>query len=271
MQVEAQDRGTVPVMGVEYSRLDLAGAVRQLVEWVESPPPTTRVVLATGFHGLWTAQRNEGYRRILNSADMLCADGMAPVLLSRAVGDPLPERVPGPDLMQAYIEHADRSGMSSYFLGDTERTLQMLRSSVEDDYPGHRVVGAFSPPFSEVSREEELEAVEKVNESAPDVLWVALGTPKQERWVDRNRDALEVPVVAAVGAAFRFLSERTPRAPKWVGKMGLEWTWRLAMEPRKMWRRSLVQGPRFALESLRWIASRDREEEAHGSSDRREE
>lgn len=254
---EEPDRSepTAEVMGVGYTRQTLDQAVDRMVGWAEGREPgPPRVVAATGFHGLWVAQRDPGYRMLLNRADMLCADGIAPVLLSRwADGPPLPERVPGPDVLEGCLAEADRRGLSSFFLGDTGETLAMLRGTLSRRYPGHRVAGTLSPPFRPLDREEEREMIETINRAAPDFLWVALGTPKQERWIFRHRDSLDVPVAAAVGAAFRFLTGRTRRAPEWVGSAGFEWAWRLAMEPKRLWRRSLVQGPRFAVRALRWL------------------
>jgi N-acetylglucosaminyldiphosphoundecaprenol N-acetyl-beta-D-mannosaminyltransferase len=154
-------------------------------------------------------------------------------------------RTPGADVMRAFFELADRANLSSFFLGDTEETLAALKERLERSYPGHRVAGTCSPPFRALTADEDGEIVATINEARPDVLWVGLGTPKQDRWIHERKDRLRVPVAAGVGAAFGFLSGRVSRAPGWVGRCGMEWAWRVAHEPRKLWRRVLLDGPRF--------------------------
>lgn len=244
---------TIDLLGVSYAFVTEDEALDYLESWIEAPGGRTRFVAATGYHGLWTAQKEPTFREVLNEADMLCSDGIAPVWLSRFSSQRLPERVPGPDLMEGLLRRANRGGYRSFFLGDTEETLRRLRATAEERFPGHEVAGTFSPPFREMRPEERGEMIERVNASEADVLWVALGTPKQERWIVRHRDALEVPVAVGVGAAFRFLTGQTARAPDWVGRAGLEWMWRLGAEPKKLWRRSLVEGPRFVAYALRQV------------------
>jgi N-acetylglucosaminyldiphosphoundecaprenol N-acetyl-beta-D-mannosaminyltransferase len=157
----------------------------------------------------------------------------------------LPERVPGPDILAAFLEHANRRGYRSFFYGDTEATLADLQRRVTERYPGHVVAGTLSPPFRPLTAEEDAQVIAMINDARPDVLWVGLGLPKQERWIAEHLDRLRVPVVVGVGAAFGFLSGRVSRAPAWVGRIGCEWLWRLAAEPRKLWRRDLIDGPRF--------------------------
>lgn len=258
----------VTLMGVDYARLSLDEAVGTLVTWAEegrTSRASTRFVAVTGFHGLWVAENQPGFRTVLNEADLLCADSIAPVVLSRLIGEPLPERVPGPDLFASALEAGAERGLSSFFLGDTPKTLEELRSWLHRRHPGHRVVGTLSPPFRPLTRSEEEEVVERVNASGADILWVALGTPKQERWIHRNLSSLEVPVAAAVGAAFRFVTGQARRAPNWLQSVGLEWAWRLALEPTRLWRRTLVGGAGFSFAALRWLLREGRS----GASGRR--
>jgi N-acetylglucosaminyldiphosphoundecaprenol N-acetyl-beta-D-mannosaminyltransferase len=120
-----------------------------------------------------------------------------------------------------------------------------LTQKLGDTFPGLKIAGAHSPPFRQLSPEEDAEEVRKINQSGADVVWVGLGLPKQERWMFEHRDKLEVPVLVGVGAAFKFLSGQVRRAPVWVGDHGLEWAWRFIQEPRRVWRRVLIDGPRF--------------------------
>lgn len=233
------------ILGCRVSKVTLFNALELLEQWIQRPAARARHVVATGFHGLWEAHKDPEFQKVLNSADLFCPDGIAPVWLSRLNGDALPERVPGPELLAAFLAHADKCGRSSFFFGDTDETLAALTENVQKAYPGHRIAGVLSPPFRAMSAEEDAAIIDEINHAKPDVLWVGLGMPKQDWWIHHHRDRLRVPVAVGVGAAFRFLSGSVKRAPKWIGDNGFEWLWRLAAEPRKLWRRDLIDGPRF--------------------------
>src|SRR5208337_2384442 len=241
---------SIEILGSSVSRVTIDEALNHIERWIELSGERCRFVVATGFHGIWEAHRNPRLRNVLNSADLFCPDGIAPVWISQLRGLPLPIWVPGPELLARFAARANQTGYRSFFYGDTDDTLATLKERFERQHPGHRVVGTLSPPFRELELEEERATVKQINEARPDVLWVGLGLPKQEWWIHRNLDALRVPVVVGVGAAFRFVSGQVRRAPEWVGGAGLEWLWRLAMEPAKLWRRDLVDGPRFLYRAL---------------------
>jgi N-acetylglucosaminyldiphosphoundecaprenol N-acetyl-beta-D-mannosaminyltransferase len=235
----------VEVLGSRVSLISVDEAVFQLEEWIGRREGRCRQVVVTGFHGLWEAHCDAEFFRIVNGADLWVPDGIAPVLVAKARGIRDARRVPGAELMDAFLAKADFTGYRSFFYGDTEETLSRLKAVAEERYPGHKVVGTLSPPFRPLSPEEDAEHLRQINAARPDILWVGLGTPKQDRWIHAHLDRLEVPVAVAVGAAFRFLTGQVQRAPAWVGRLGFEWAYRLAKEPRKCWRRSLIQGPQF--------------------------
>jgi N-acetylglucosaminyldiphosphoundecaprenol N-acetyl-beta-D-mannosaminyltransferase len=236
---------SISILGSRVSRVTLAQTVSLIGQWICNPLARPRFVVATGFHGLWVAHQDPAFKAILNAADLFCPDGIAPVWISTLRGEALPERVSGPDVLGAFLEVADREGYRSFFYGDTEETLSALRGRLAALYPGHVTAGVCSPPFRALSAEEDAAIVGMINDARPDVLWVGLGLPKQERWISEHLDRLCVPVVVGVGAAFGFLSGRVSRVPPWIGRLGFEWVWRLAAEPRKLWRRDLLDGPRF--------------------------
>ena len=120
-----------------------------------------------------------------------------------------------------------------------------LRKNLKTEYPELKIAGVFSPPFKALTKEEDNEIIEMINKAKPDVLWVALGLPKQEQWIFEHRNRLNVPVAVGVGAALGFLSGRVKHAPNWLGNLGLEWLYRLIHEPKKLWRRDFIDGPRF--------------------------
>ncbi|MEO0971811.1 MAG: WecB/TagA/CpsF family glycosyltransferase [Pseudomonadota bacterium] len=238
----------VYVLGAGVHRLSLADTLEQMERWIEDDRPASagaRYVVATGFHGIWEGQRDASFRAVINGADISCADGIAPVLVSRLRREAIPERVPGPDVLRGFLERADERGYRSYFYGDTPQTLEALEGQLRTQYPGHVIAGTCSPPFRPLSDEETSAMIDQINASGAQVLWVGLGCPKQERWIAEHRHRLKVKVAMGVGAAFGFASGRVSRAPAIVGRMGLEWAWRLAAEPRKLWRRTLIQGPQF--------------------------
>lgn len=239
------DARQVTVLGSRVDLLDADEAVFQMEDWIAARDGICRQILVTGFHGLWEAFRDPSYKQIGDSVAMWVPDGIAPVWVARLKGQRSAVRVPGAELMRAYLAKADLQGYSSFFYGDTSETLANLTAALETNYPGHRIAGTLSPPFGGLSDDEERRHIQTINDSGADVLWVGLGTPKQDRWIFKHRHELRVPVAAGVGAAFRFLTGQVKRAPRIVGRCGLEWAFRLMMEPKKCWRRCLVQGPQF--------------------------
>ena len=236
---------TVNVLGSKVHMIELQDVVRKIVGWIQQEEGGCHQVVVTGFHGIWEAHRDPEFKAMLNSADLWVPDGIAPVWVARWQGIPQPYRITGADIMKAVFERSNEKGYSSFFYGDTDETLASLSETVEHEYPGHRVAGTFSPPFAPLTPEEDETIIKMINDAKPDVLWVGLGLPKQERWIFEHRDRLSVPVVIGVGAAFRFLSGRVSRVPAVIGDLGFEWLWRFIQEPKKLWRRAMVQGPQF--------------------------
>lgn len=247
----ADERQRIPILGAQIDQITTAEAVARVGTWIRERRPRPRHVVVTGFHGIWIGCQDPSFRSILNRADLFCPDGIAPIWLARLRGQPLPERIPGAELMRRLLDVSNTQGYSSFFYGDTIETLDALTNRLREHYPGHRVAGTLSPPFRTLSPAERAADLDRINASGADLLWVGLGLPKQERWIDAHLDHLRVPVVIGVGAAFGFLSGRVARVPSWIGNAGFEWLWRLAMEPRKLWRRDFIDGPRFLYHGLR--------------------
>lgn len=241
---------TITILGMRVHRITAAEAADLIGNWIESGDRRPRFVINTGFHGLWVGHRDASFKRLLNDADLFTPDGVAVEWLSRAQGKPFTGRARGVDLMDCFFRMARQKGYRSYFYGDTAPTLANLRNALSVRYPGHVVAGTASPPFRELTPQEDEEAIRHINAARPDVLWVGLGLPKQERWIAAHLDRLDVPVVMGVGACFRFYSGDLRTAPRWVARSGFEWAWRLLAEPRKLWRRDLIDGPRFLTAAL---------------------
>jgi N-acetylglucosaminyldiphosphoundecaprenol N-acetyl-beta-D-mannosaminyltransferase len=248
--VSVDDLPSAEIFGVKVHGPTVDQAAAIIEGWIERPDGRCRQAIVTGFHGLWVAHSDPAYHRVLNQADLFCPDGIAPIWLSRLHGRPLPQRTPGAELMEAFFRRAQEKGFRSYFYGDSDATLDALRASLTERFPGAGVAGAFSPPYRALSDEEETAHVAAINESGADVLWVGLGLPKQDLWIARNLGRLKTKAAIGVGAAFAFHAGAVSRAPKWLGDAGLEWVWRFAAEPKKMWKRDLKDGPMFVAAAL---------------------
>lgn len=235
----------VRILGSEVHLVDRHYVLSQMCGWIRAREYPPRQIVVTGFHGLWLARQDAVLKVLLRRADLWVPDGIAPLWIARSRGNPHGHRLPGADLMVAFFNVAQQEGYRSYFYGSSPETLVDLADRTKVLYPGHMVAGAYSPPFRALSAEEDDRVVSHINQAKPDVLWVSLGFPKQEYWIAEHRTRLQVPVVIGVGAAFGFLSGRVKRCPPWLGHCGLEWAFRLAHEPRRLWRRDFLDGPRF--------------------------
>ena len=159
--------------------------------------------------------------------------------------------------MLGVLDQGRGAGLRHYFYGGpNEETSRRLRENMEAKFPGLRVVGAEVPPFRPLTSEERAETARRINAAAPDVVWVGIGTPKQDFWVSEMRPLLDAPVLVAVGAAFNFHAGMVPQAPLWMRRACLEWLYRLCAEPRRLWRRYLIGNPRFLLLVLRQLLTR---------------
>jgi N-acetylglucosaminyldiphosphoundecaprenol N-acetyl-beta-D-mannosaminyltransferase len=181
-------------------------------------------------------------------ATLAVPDGQPLVWALRALGHQRATRIYGPDLMASFCERAARVGTPIYLYGGrSPDALGLLERRLGERFPGLRIVGGQSPPFRELTAEEEDQVVADIDASKAAVVWVGTGQPKQELWMARMRPRLQAPVLVGVGAAFDFHAGLVPQAPAWMQRNGLEWTYRLAREPRRLWRRYARYNPRFVV------------------------
>ncbi len=190
-------------------------------------------ICVSNVHTTVMAFRDKEYRRIQNSAAMALPDGQPLSIVSRKRGFSEARRVPGPDLMPKILELSQEKGYRHYFYGSSEYTLAELRKVLVKRYPKLQIAGMYSPPFRELDRQEDEEIVRKINDSGADFVWVALGAPKQERWMYEHRHRVN-GLMLGVGAAFDFTAGATKRAPMWMQKLCLEWVFRILRNPRRM-------------------------------------
>lgn len=198
------------------------------------------------------AERDARFAEAMQQADLSVPDGISVVMASRVLGEPIPERVTGGDLMERMCREAARYGFRVFFLGGLAGAARMAAFNLRRRYPGLNICGTYCPPEGfENDREEELRIVREIERSAPDLLCVAFGAPKQEIWMQENRNALRVGAILPVGGAFDVQAGLRRRAPRWMQRLALEWFFRLLMEPRRLGRRYLVGNTQFILLVLR--------------------
>lgn len=193
-------------------------------------------ICVSNVHTTVMAFRDESYRKVQNSGAMALPDGQPLSIVSRRRGYSEAQRVPGPDLMPAILHLSEEKGYRHYFYGSTPETLEKLRKVLLDRFPKLQIVGMYAPPFRPLTEEEDQEAVRQINESGADFVWVALGAPKQEKWMYEHRGRVN-GLMIGVGAAFDFIAGTVRRAPMWMQKLCLEWVYRICQDPKRMFPR----------------------------------
>lgn len=235
----------VDILGVGVSAIDMGMAVDEIGRWIDESE--RRYVCVTGVHGVMESQRDPELKAIHNGSGLTTPDGMPLVWLGRHAGAGHMRRVYGPDLMLALCEVAAARGWTSYFYGGKDGTAEILAGRLQARFPGLQVVGTFAPPFRPLTSQEDDDVVEAINAASPDLVWVGLSTPKQERWMAAHRARLTAPALLGVGAAFDIHAGQLRQAPPWVQQHGLEWLYRLYREPARLWRRYASMIPRFII------------------------
>jgi N-acetylglucosaminyldiphosphoundecaprenol N-acetyl-beta-D-mannosaminyltransferase len=235
----------LPIVGLPVHMIQIPEVVSLMTDWVCFDRGRAHWIVVADMHAVVEAHQRVEFRRMLDHADLIVPDGIGLVRVAQWKGVPLRARVAGTDLMKAFFTRTKDMGIGHYFLGDTAETLSLLQTNLERTYPGFTIAGICSPPFRSLTPDENDAIVQRINDTNPDVLWVGLGLPKQERWIFEHRHRLNVPLVLGVGAAFKFLAGTVQRAPAWIGELGFEWMWRFAHEPRRLWKRIMVEGPQF--------------------------
>jgi N-acetylglucosaminyldiphosphoundecaprenol N-acetyl-beta-D-mannosaminyltransferase len=235
----------VNVLGVGVSAINMEQALDQLICCIERRVRAYVVVCTV--YAVMECQRNPELRSLVNRAEMVTPDGMPLVFLSHRMGYSNVDRVYGPDLMLAFSELAVQRGYTNFYYGGAEGIPEKLAEKLAQRFPGLQVVGTYSPPFRVLTEEEDEAVVNMINSANPDIVWVGLGSPKQDFWMAQHRERLKAPVLIGVGAAFDFHTGWKPQAPRWMRRYALEWLFRLCMEPRRLWKRYLINNPLFVL------------------------
>lgn len=236
------------VLGVGVSAINIPMAIEIFDGWIANNEH--HYVTITGVHGVMESQRDEALRKMHNDAGLVTPDGMPLVWLSKMAGHKHVSRVYGPDLMLAVMEHSLKKSYKHFFYGGKDGVPELLRDKLVERFPGLQIVGTYSPPFRALTAEEDAAICKQINDSGAHMVWIGLSTPKQERWMSAHLGKIDAPVMLGVGAAFDFHAGLKSQAPKWMQKSGLEWFFRLITEPRRLWKRYLVNNPLFILSVL---------------------
>jgi N-acetylglucosaminyldiphosphoundecaprenol N-acetyl-beta-D-mannosaminyltransferase len=235
------------VARVPIHPVDMASALARVDEFIREQAPHYNIAINAA--KVVEYQDDEALRSAITDAHLLTADGQAVVWAARLLGQPVPARVAGTDLMQALFAHAARRGYSVYLLGAKDEVVQACADRAQREHPDLRIAGCRNGYFR---REDETEVIAAIRAAQPDILFLGFGTPAKEYFMHRHYRALGVPFVMGVGGSFDVYAGLVARAPQWMQRAGLEWAFRLAQEPRRMWKRYLVGNTRFA-----WIIARE--------------
>jgi N-acetylglucosaminyldiphosphoundecaprenol N-acetyl-beta-D-mannosaminyltransferase len=246
--------GKIPIdrITMDYAAVLL---VEALLHRGDLPPLT---VVGPNAYLVTMAERDGRFAEAMCDADLAVPDGISVVMASRLLGVPIPERVTGGDLMERMCAEAAHYGFRVFFLGGLLGAATMAAHHLRNRYPNLEICGTYCPPVGFESDPAELDRIRRaIADAAPDLICVAFGAPKQEIWMQENREQLHVGAIMAVGAALDTQAGMRRRAPRWIQAIAIEWLFRLAMEPRRLWRRYLIGNARFVLLVLRqWLRER---------------
>ncbi|MHB1418805.1 MAG: WecB/TagA/CpsF family glycosyltransferase [Bacillota bacterium] len=230
----------VRVFGISVDRVDMKGALQLIEEFIREGSP--HLIFAANPEKVMRVEQDGELKEILQQAHLVIADGTGIVWAAKVFGRSLPERVTGIDLMHAITALSASRGYRVYFLGAAPGVAEEASTRLARIYPGLQVAGTHHGYFRP---EEEAELIQEVNFCRPDVLFVAMGSPRQEKWLHRHREQLEVPVCMGIGGSLDVITGRVDRAPRWMQQVGLEWSYRLLRDPRRVVRMTVL--PRYAL------------------------
>lgn len=234
----------VPLLGVQISALNMDLALKQMETWLAERAPN--YICVAPAHSIMECVNDPTLLPIFNGAGMVTPDGMAVVWLLKLKGHKQVSRVYGPDLLLAVCEHGLPKGYRHYFYGGSPGVAEKLVEKLIERFPGLQVAGMIAPPFRSLSAEEDQDIVKQINVAKADIIWIGLGSPRQEIWMHSHLGKVSAPLMVGVGAAFDFLSGKKTQAPLWIQRHGLEWLFRFASEPVRLWPR-YRQYPRFIL------------------------
>jgi N-acetylglucosaminyldiphosphoundecaprenol N-acetyl-beta-D-mannosaminyltransferase len=238
-----EQRSAAHVLGVEVDAIDMKGALTHVATALRES--RKGYVCVAGVHGIMEAQRSPLVAQIYAGSEMTIPDGMPLVWVGHRQGHTSMQRVTGPDLMLEIFRRKEFSKVTHFLYGGVEGVADELREKLTERFPWVRIVGTCTPPFHELSPDEEKELVARIGELKPDIIWIGIGCPKQELFMSRYLPLLETKLMFGVGAAFDYHTGRIRDCSDWIKQAGLQWLHRLMQDPRRLWRRYLSTNPAF--------------------------
>jgi N-acetylglucosaminyldiphosphoundecaprenol N-acetyl-beta-D-mannosaminyltransferase len=234
------------IMGYQIAYSGVNACIKQIVSWIEAGIKGKYFVCANP-HALEVAKSDKIFSQAIKEADLVVPDGIGIIIASKILGGQIGERITGSDIFwELSLALNGRGHFRYFFLGSTHETLTKISDKMKLDFPFIEVVGIYSPPFKkEFSANDNRLMIEAINRVNPDVLWVGMTAPKQEKWINRHKNLLDVKFIGAIGAVFDFYAGNIKRSPPWFLNHGLEWLPRLLQEPRRLWERTLISAPIF--------------------------
>lgn len=239
----ARDAGVLLDIPIDCKSLPVA--VEDSFAAIEGQRPQV-VFACANPHSLVVAQHDRGFQSALAQADFVVADGIGVSLMARLAGVQIGPRITGTEYFEAVLTGLQHQGDGRvFFFGSAQHVLDRISRRFAAEFPSLTLCGTLSPPYGSWSDDENRRMIRVINAAKPDVLWVGMTAPKQEKWVEANRHKLIAPVIGSIGAVFDFYAGTYARAPQWVCRIGFEWAYRFILEPRRMWRRNFVSAPKF--------------------------
>lgn len=239
-----QNNTQTQICGIKIDNLSMEEVLFQIAVLIERNEP--QFIVTPNVDHIVKLQKDEDFRKVYDAAALILADGVPLLWASKFLGNPLREKISGSDLFPAVACFSAQKGYKLFFLGGREGAADIARDVLVQEFPGLNVVGTYCPSFGfEHDDDENRKIIDKIRTVKPNILFVGLGAPKQEKWISKYYKELDVPVSIGIGVTFEFISGIVRRAPVWMQKSGLEWFWRLLMEPKKLWKRYLIDDALF--------------------------
>ncbi len=237
----------VSILGCQISVLSsYRDAYVKLVQFLRNNPPPSYITV-NNVHTVIEATRDPTYQKIINGALMALPDGRPLSIVGRWKGVKNMERIFGPTFLEKTLEWGQEDGIRHFFFGGSEETLRKIRRAVNERFPAAKIAGMIAPPFRSFTDLENATYLQQMKESKADIIWVALGAPKQEKWMYQHFRHLEKGIMVGIGAGFDYLAGNTRHAPNWMKRYALEWVYRLIQEPGRLWKRYLITNSLFIL------------------------
>ncbi|CAN2042212.1 N-acetylglucosaminyldiphosphoundecaprenol N-acetyl-beta-D-mannosaminyltransferase [Candidatus Magnetomoraceae bacterium gMMP-15] len=241
----------VNVLGVGISITNMKMAVENICDLAKQPG--RNYICVTGVHGVMESQKNDDLKKIHNSSGLTVPDGMPLVWAGKIYGHSDMGRVYGPDLMWTICKSSVKKGFTHFLYGGNKGVAETLKNTLEKKIPGIKIAGTYTPPFRPLTNAEEKDMIKQVNQTKPDFFWVGLSTPKQEIFMSEYILKLDTKVMLGVGAAFDYHTGRVTDSPDWIKRSGMQWLHRLLQDPKRLWKRYLINNPLFVYKFLKQV------------------